>query len=221
MAVEKPDDAGDANQPARESIEANMEQPDSQLARRAAEGDEHAFRLLVHGHAKRVYHVCLRITGNPHSAEDAMQEAFLSAHKALGAFEERSRFSTWLHRIAVNAALQLVRRERGWEERRANVSARAEGEELDPFAGLADTQGPDPERDVASALAGEATVRALGALSGLERLVFVLRHFEQMAVREVAEQLAISESSVKQAVLRAVRKLRVSLADHQELASHA
>ncbi len=198
-----------------------MELPDSQLARRAAEGDEHAFRMLVNGHAPRIYHVCLRITGDAHRAEDAMQEAFLSAHKALGAFEERSRFSTWLHRIAVNAALQLMRRERNWEERRAQpVSLAGEGE-LDPLASVADEGTENPERRVASALAAEATERALHQLSALERLVFVLRHFEQMAVREVAEQLSISESSVKQAVLRAVRKLRVSLADHQELASHA
>ncbi|MEO0423160.1 MAG: sigma-70 family RNA polymerase sigma factor [Pseudomonadota bacterium] len=198
-----------------------MEQPEAQLARRAAEGDEHAFRMLVNGHAPRVYQVCLRITGDAHRAEDAMQEAFLSAHKALGAFEERSRFSTWLHRIAVNAALQLVRRERTWDERRAQPMPMADNVALDPLDTVAADGVADPEREVASELAGEATARALHQLSGLERLAFVLRHFEQMAVREVAEQLAISESSVKQAVLRAVRKLRVSLADHQELASHA
>lgn len=199
-----------------------MELPEAQLARRAADGDQHAFRMLVNGHAGRVYHVCLRITGDAHRAEDAMQEAFLSAHKALGAFEERSRFSTWLHRIAVNAALQLMRRERNWEERRVQPApATAEREEFDPLGAVADEGGTgDPEREVASAFAAEATEQALHQLSSLERLAFVLRHFEQMAVREVAEQLAISESSVKQAVLRAVRKLRVSLADHQELASH-
>lgn len=206
-----------------------MEQPDTQLARLAAEGDEGAFRRLVLDNAQRVYHVCLRITGDPTTAEDAAQEAFISAHRALPGFEDRSRFSTWLHRIAVNAALQLVRRERGWEERRVSSGggARARGEPHDgvdggddPMAAIPDAQGVDPLRDVASALAGEATVRALQELSNLERLAFVLRHFEQMAIRDVAARLSISESSVKQAVLRAVRKLRATLAEHQELVSH-
>ncbi len=75
----------------------------------AAAGDVRAFEKLYRRHAPRVHGLCLRLTGNAATAEDCVQEAFVAAWKALPKFEARSRFGTWLHRIAVNAVLARKR----------------------------------------------------------------------------------------------------------------
>src|SRR5271167_488265 len=71
----------------------------------AAEGDMAAFERLYRQFSPRVYGLCLRLTGQREAAEDCMQESFVAAWRALGRFECRSRFSTWLHRIAVHCVL--------------------------------------------------------------------------------------------------------------------
>lgn len=78
---------------------------EARLVAAAAGGDVRAFERLYRRHAPRVHGVCLRLTGNAATAEDCVQEAFVAAWKALPRFEARSRFGTWLHRIAVNAVL--------------------------------------------------------------------------------------------------------------------
>jgi RNA polymerase sigma-70 factor (ECF subfamily) len=78
---------------------------ESRLVAAAAGGDVRAFERLYRRHAPRVHGLCLRLTGNAATAEDCVQDAFVAAWKALPTFESRSRFGTWLHRIAVNAAL--------------------------------------------------------------------------------------------------------------------
>lgn len=85
---------------------------DETLVRRAAAGDRAAFDELVQRHRDRVWAVVLRVTRNTDDAEDALQEAFVSAWRALPRFDGRARFSTWLYRIAMNAALDAVGRRR-------------------------------------------------------------------------------------------------------------
>jgi RNA polymerase sigma-70 factor (ECF subfamily) len=80
-------------------------QEEARLVAAAAGGDVRAFERLYRQHAPRVHGLCLRLTGNAATAEDCVQEAFVAAWKALPKFEARARFGTWLHRIAVNAAL--------------------------------------------------------------------------------------------------------------------
>src|SRR3979490_612682 len=88
---------------------------DESLVRRAQRGDRAAFDELVLRHRSRVYAVTLRLCRHPADAEDALQDTFLSAYRALGSFTRRARFSTWLYRIAVNAAYDTI-------ARRANTS---------------------------------------------------------------------------------------------------
>ncbi len=75
----------------------------------ASDGDSDAFRTLVERHSRAVFRLAHRMTGNASDAEDVVQETFLKAYKQLGRFESRANFSTWLHRIAVNCSIDLIR----------------------------------------------------------------------------------------------------------------
>src|SRR6476660_6177485 len=75
----------------------------------ARDGDSEAFRALVERHSRAVFRLAHRMTGSPQDAEDVVQETFLKAYRQLGRFESRANFGTWIHRIAVNCAIDLIR----------------------------------------------------------------------------------------------------------------
>jgi RNA polymerase sigma-70 factor, ECF subfamily len=180
-----------------------MERTETSVVERAREGDAEAFRELVEAYSPKLFRLAFRITGDEQTAEDAVQEAFLRAYRSLGRFDARSQFGTWLHRIAVNAALELVRKQQRHRSPRSHHSHHQE-EEQQPLL------SPDPGPDrIALGLEVERAVRsALGDLSPMERTAFVLRHFEGRSIAEICDQLGLGASAGKQAVFRAVKKLR-------------
>lgn len=145
------------------------------------------------------YAACLRITRSPDLAQDAVQDALLSAWHKREQFEASSRLETWIHRIAVNAALQLLRKQR---------PERSEPLDTDPPD---DTVAPHVIHADAELEAGLAD--ALERLTETERVCFVLRHLEQWRIREIAAERGVTDGTVKQAIFRAVKKLRVSMAN--------
>src|SRR3569832_2774964 len=86
-----------------------MEMTDLAAVSRARSGDADAFRGLVEQHSRSIFRVAYRMTANEHDADDVVQETFLRAYRQIDRFEERANFSTWLHRIAINCALDLLR----------------------------------------------------------------------------------------------------------------
>src|ERR687898_3073938 len=86
-----------------------MPQSDAAAVALARDGNSEAFRALVERHSRAVYRLAHRMTGNAHDAEDVVQETFLRAYKQLARFESRANFGTWLHRIAVNCSIDLIR----------------------------------------------------------------------------------------------------------------
>ena len=144
---------------------------------------------------------CLRITRSRELAEDAVQEALLAAWRKRHQFQGDSSLETWIHRIAINAALQLIRKQRPEVH-----DARAE-----VIAEMSD-DGDSPETDRANDDLGDSLAAALQHLSEIERICFVLRHLEQWKVREIAEEVGTNEGRVKQALFRGIRKLRVKMA---------
>jgi RNA polymerase sigma-70 factor, ECF subfamily len=178
-----------------------MERTETSVVERAREGDAEAFRELVEAYSPKLFRLAFRITGDEQTAEDAVQEAFLRAYRSLGRFDARSQFGTWLHRIAVNAALELVRKQ---QRHRSHHPHHHQEEEQQPLP------SPDPGPDrIALGLEVERAVRsALGDLSPMERTAFVLRHFEGRSIAEICDQLGLGASAGKQAVFRAVKKLR-------------
>jgi RNA polymerase sigma-70 factor (ECF subfamily) len=190
------------------------DEDDEALAARAAEGEEPAFEELVSRYQARVYRLAFRLTANEADARDVLQEAFLSAYRGLPRFRADSRFSTWLYRIATNAALM---------HRRAR--ARRPTESLEAFLPRFDADGvhaAEPADLLAASRAEELLDRkalAEKARAGLDRLpdiyrdAFVLRDLEELDTSEVAQLLGIEPAAVRQRVHRARLMLRGYLSD--------
>jgi RNA polymerase sigma-70 factor (ECF subfamily) len=149
--------------------------------------------------ADRWYAACLKITRDRDLAEDAVQDALLNAWNKRHQFEQSARLDTWIHRIAVNAALQLLRKNRPnvWESLEVDIP---------------DTN-PTPHDRLAEYELGGDLSAALQQLSEIERVCFVLKHLEQWRLKEIAAELNTNIGVVKQAIFRAVKKLRVSMAN--------
>lgn len=172
-------------------------------------GDQDAFRALVECHSRKVFALAYRITGNEHDAEEVVQETFLKVHRKLGRFQHRSRFSTWLHRIAVNCAYDFLRRGRRHLEGRQEPPAESSAPPREWTS-----EDPSAERVLLGQEACERVKMALNLLSPQERTAFVLRHFEGLSSREIADRLGVGQSAAKHAVFRAVQKLRDRLSPY-------
>ena len=157
------------------------------------------FHQAIASRADAWYSACLRITRSPELAEDAVQEALLSAWAKRDQFQGDARLETWIHRIAINAALQLVRKQKPGMFTPLDEEPPGDNERPD------DLQHQD---ETVNLLA-----RALPCLTEAERVCFVLKHLEQWRLQEIADELGTNTSSVKQALFRGVRKLRGKLAD--------
>jgi RNA polymerase sigma-70 factor, ECF subfamily len=159
-------------------------------------GDPHAFGQLVARHERRVYGLCLRILGSREDAEDATQEAFLAALRKASTFRQAAAFTTWLYRVAVNAATDQARR-RG----RARLSP------LGPEdVGLAADPGGDPGELVATAVTVQA---ALAQVPEEFRVAVVLCDLYRVPYAEAAQILEVPVGTVKSRVFRG----RVALAE--------
>jgi RNA polymerase sigma-70 factor (ECF subfamily) len=189
---------------------------DALLVERARAGDTEAFRELVERYSARIFRLAYRILGDEPGAEDAVQETFLRAYRSLSRFDARSQFATWLHRIAANTSVEILRKHQRSRPERT-------GEEAGTASPLP-SQAPGPDRRALSQEVERAVRGALADLSPTERAAFVLRHFEGRSIAEVCGALGLRESAGKQAIFRAVKKLRrvleplyVSRARHEVL----
>jgi RNA polymerase sigma-70 factor (ECF subfamily) len=187
---------------------------DETLVARAVGGDDSAFEMLVSRYWARVYRLACRLTGAEADAPDAVQEAFVQAHRNLGSFRGEARFSTWLYRIATNAALM---------QRRAR--ARRPAESLEQFLPAFDGDGvhaatvaeiaaaTQVEEQIDRVRLGERVRAAVERLPDLYREAFVLRDLEELETGEVAALLDLSPAAVRQRVHRARLMLRGFLGD--------
>jgi RNA polymerase sigma-70 factor (ECF subfamily) len=184
-----------------------MEADDARDVERARTGDQDAFGRLVARHSPVVFRLAFRMLGNEHDAEDAVQEAFLKAYRALPEFESRSLFSSWLHRITVNCSYDVLRR----RARRAEDPLEPAADDEAPRVELA-SDDPSPERLVFGRQVERRLRVAFARLSDLERTVFTLRHHEGLALREIGDSLGLDTNATKHALFRALRKVREAMA---------
>jgi RNA polymerase sigma-70 factor (ECF subfamily) len=169
-------------------------------------GDKEAYGALVRAHSATVFRVAFRIIGNEADAEEIVQEAFLRGYQQLDSFQRRSTFGTWIYRIAVNCAFNRISRPGIAAEYR-------HAEETDPNEKTVQlaAQDADPERMLLSKEIGTAQNIAMLRLTPTEKSAFVMRHLEDRSMNEIAEILGIAPNAAKQAVFRAVQKLRREL----------
>ena len=173
-----------------------------------------AFGLLVSKYQNRIYNMILRMCSSPSDAEELAQETFLRAMENIGQFRSRSRFYTWLFRIAANLAISHRRR-----SKKVTFRSLTSGEEYDTgrtdglVATLAQRRVPSPVAAAMSAEIGERIDQALDELTEEFRIVVILRDIEQIDYAEISEVLGVPIGTVKSRLHRARCLLKQSLAD--------
>lgn len=171
------------------------------VVRRARAGDERAFEELVYAYEKKIYHMSLRYTGNEHDAMDVTQEVFLRLFRFLPKFQEESRFSTWLYRIAVNANLDFLRR------RTPDSDLSLDAEDEDGLAYEISDARYEPESEAERAELRQAICDGIQSLPPRMREIVVLRDISGLSYEEIGEVLGIEQGTVKSRLSRARSKL--------------
>jgi len=170
---------------------------DEDLIQRYLRGDANAFSVLVRRHERRVYNLCYRMLGREEDAHDAAQDAFLTALRKLSSFRGEARFTTWMHRVTVNACYDVLRRKR----REPMLEPARDEDEPEP-------PGPASPDHADSAVAAVDVQRALVEVPQEFRAVLVLHDVQDMAYEDIAEVLGIPVGTVKSRLHRG----RVALA---------
>jgi RNA polymerase sigma-70 factor (ECF subfamily) len=184
---------------------------DPGLAAAVSAGHETAIRELLRRHNQRLFRTARAILRDDAEAEDAVQEAYMKAIRAIGGFRAEAKLSTWLTRIAANEALERLRR-----RKRADVLPLEADVEPIPQD---DAPQPDtPEQLAMRAEARRIVERRIDALPEAFRTVFVLRMVEEMTVEETAVALGVPEATVRTRLFRARSLLRESLARELDIA---
>lgn len=191
------------------AIQAEAEELELLAGLRAGQGA--AFRRLVDCHSAQVYAVALRLLGDEQEAEDVLQETFLHAFRSVARFEGRSQLSTWLYRIATNAALMRLRKRR--PEVAFSLDEPGDDEAGPPGRYLVDWSAL-PGEQLLSAEARAEMDRAVADLPETLRSAFVLRDIQGLSGDETAEALGITVQAVKTRLHRARLALRDRLSDY-------
>lgn len=176
---------------------------DRALAKLASGGDREAFRTIVDTNKQRMFTVARSVIEDAALAEDAVQEAFIKAYRALAGFKGQSLLSTWLHRITYLTAIDM-RRQRTRHLRLASASFSDE-------IAVDDSCGSRSDSAAESSQLKKHIAKALTNLSDFEQTVFVLRHMQNFKLREIAQVLDRSEGTIKNILFRAIRKMRDQL----------
>ncbi len=177
---------------------------DAALVAATKSGETHAFEKLVVRYERRVFAVAQRITNNREDAEDVVQESFHKAFIHLGDFQEKSRFSTWLIRIAMNEAFMLLRRRRGVLE----VLPESNDDGVESVSEAFVDQRPSPEESCWRRERTELLTEAINRLGPKIRSTILLSDLQEHSLEETAQILGTSISAVKSRLFQGRRKLR-------------
>lgn len=187
------------------------------LVRKAQAGDRLAFEELVRRHDREVLRLALNIVHRPEDARDIYQESFLRVYRNLGRFRFECNFYTWLYRIVTNTALDHLRRR---ASRREDQAPAPEGANKGADGGTGDffdrqpapNAAANPEKRLLGKEVGEQIGEAMKRLTPRERVVFEMKHYQGMRLRDIGEMLGTSEETAKNSLYRATQKLRERLA---------
>jgi RNA polymerase sigma-70 factor (ECF subfamily) len=182
------------------------------LLARIRNGDDSGFEVLVKEHTSKIVGLAWRLVGNREEAEDLAQEAFLRLHRSLPTFRGDSRISTWLYRTTTRLAIDHLRRER---IKRKLFFFRQDNDAPDPVE-LASDGRRDQRHELLAQEAMQTLRKGLKKLSARQQVIFTLRHYEGLSLKEIAEQLGLETGTVKAHLHRAVTQLRQDLAEYRE-----
>jgi RNA polymerase sigma-70 factor (ECF subfamily) len=194
------------------TVDKDRQQEEQILLEQIRNGHPTAFEQLVVSQTPRMVNLAYRLVGNREEAEDIVQEAFLRLHRSLESFRGECSLTSWLYRIVSRLAIDHLRREK---LRRKLFFFRNNNEDPDPLELVADSGLTSVEKLQAKET-GRRVAAALETLSARQRAVFVLRHHEGLALKEIAALLQLEEGTIKAHLHRAVRALRAELEDLYE-----
>jgi RNA polymerase sigma-70 factor (ECF subfamily) len=184
-----------------------------QLVQQAKEGQISAMKVLYDYHRERIMKLAFSYTRNMEDAEEVLQETFAKAFIALkkNKLKENRSFSSWLYRIGINSSLDLVKK-RG--------KIRVENFNPDLHHSPQESLGNTPEQQSIRLEMAQVLDQALHFLSPNQRLIFTMKHFQHLKIREIAGHLGCSEGNVKQQLFRAVHRLKRHLGPYLQEARH-
>ena len=178
---------------------------DRELIDRTLGGDGAAFGLLVERFQRKIFRVAYAIVRDEMEADTVTQDTFVQAYTHLAKFQGRSELETWLTRIAINKSRDSLRRRRF-----VSLLTRNENDEEEFVVEPVDTR-PDPERELQSRQLRIAIERAERKLSAQQKVIFRLRHYENLSLEEIAAQLGLRAGTARAHLFRAVHKIRKEL----------
>jgi len=182
------------------------------LIRAAQQGDQDAFGQLVRAYDQSVLRLAMNLLRSPEDAQDIYQEAFLRVYRNLNHFRFDCSFHTWLYRIVTNLCLDQMRKRKVRKEE----SSQMEGSDgpVDRMDTFHESRAEaDPQRSMLTGQLRERIQKTLGELTARERMVFELRHYQGLKLRNIGEILGTSEEAAKNCLFRATQKMRVALGD--------
>lgn len=177
------------------------------LIERALQGDEQAYAEILKRYRGHLYSLIYKMVRNREEAEDLVQEAFIKAFRALGSFNENFAFSTWLYKIAVNNCIDYLRKKRlqtySYDKPVSVKDSEVKRQYADP--------GLTPEKQLLSEEKSRIINQAIDSLPPKYRTVIILRHREEMAYEDIAQQLNLPLGTVKARIFRAREMLKKKL----------
>jgi RNA polymerase sigma-70 factor (ECF subfamily) len=194
----------DASTSPRLQQQSNSLHPNETLVDAARSGSAAAFSELYRLYQRRIYRTILSITRNREDAEDAMQDAFMKAYRAINSFEGRASFYTWLSRIAFTSALMVLRKRRAHPE--LLIDMFPDGQESGPSFEFKDSS-PNPEQTYHFKEEHTRLVEAVQNLSPRLRIVVQEHLLQDGSTRETARTLDLTETAVKSRLYRARKQL--------------
>ena len=200
----------------RQSVpSAKPEGADAELASRSAKGDTRAFEALMRRYNRTLFRTARAILRDDAEAEDALQEAYIQAYRALGTFRAEAKLSTWLARIVANEALMRLRK----QTRRAEIVPMQPAASAEAVEQVMDTDmDKAPETSVQRSEVRRLLEAQIDALPEAYRTVFVLRAVEELSVEETGAVLGLPPATVRTRLFRARSLLREALAQKIDLA---
>ena len=184
----------------------------TEIVKRAVEGDTKAFETLVLTYQKKVYNIAFRMTGNQEDAFDLSQEAFIKAYKSLSGFKMESKFSTWIYSIISNLCIDFCRKRKRLSEVPLSYGEDNKDAEISDERFL-------PEKEFERAEMREIIEESLSSLSLEHRQIFTMRDIEGLSYQDISDALDIEVGTVKSRISRAREQLRKIIAGHGNLSS--